>query len=524
MGNDTDPVTLVERCGDDEFWFRICSDGAASIVRCATKAECLRIPTSLGGRDVAELAPDSCGGLACTREIVCPSCLRRIGERAFSRCVQLRRIALNEGLEFIGDEAFCSCALMDGVSIPSSVTRIGSSFAGMDCRLFGRKRIDVRIAPENASIFADEFGAIYERSGEGVVLVDGMRIDCASYSVQEGTVAIGKSAFARNAALTHVVVPKGVRVIGDSAFRGCTHLKLVDIPDTIETIGEGAFSGTSLSSVSVPQRCTDLREGSLRTGPVFPGSAGNPYVTTIREIGIRAGNPAFCLRGEVLCRRIGKGGADGRLEAVFAPRIVGDADLADVAAVRGDAFAGTDIVDCLRLSENTRFPDGDVALPNGRCRRVVVDLADAGEGCARIDIDLPDGAEGKAVVAAMVASGRVDVRGMLAAYDAALDAPTQDPRRLRMMAARLASPLHLDSVVARRFSDAVEAALQELCSFFGAKSDWRAFDHLLDAGILNAANLARIVGGLSAREGLAAGYLLDAKRRRFGKACWDYGI
>ena len=509
----------------DEFWYDVREDGCACVVRCTSRSECLRIPETLGGCAVSELASESFCNLICVRQVVCPNSLRRIGERAFAGCVRLRDLGLNEGVETIGNGAFSLCGMLGEVCLPSTVKRVGSGFATSWNRIADPDRRSARIVSGSDDVIVDASGVVYERSRSGLVLVDGSRFSDDVLTVRSGTTAIGAGALAQNAAVSRVVLPDGLVGIGENAFRGCTRLVAVDIPETLEEIGPGAFSCASVRTLYLPKRCTRLCAESLATGPVFPGSDGQPYTSTLREIRVHPENPVYFMRGQVLCRRA-DGLAAGSAEAVLAPCEVDEADLSrEVASVLPGAFAGTVSVGCLRVSERVALPAEGPLLPHGRCGRLVIELAVPRDGRSAVDIDLPADASCARVLSAGTANGRIDVEGLLSAYDEALPSVSDAPGRLRLMAARLAAPVHLSERIAQSFAEAVRGALHAACDYFGARNDWRALDCLLDAGVLDESNISDVVGGLAARgRGLAAGYLLDAKRARFGKACFDYGI
>ena len=67
--------------------------------------------------------------------ITIPSSVKEIGNGAFSSCYDLSQVALNEGLEKIGDSAFNDTKITS-ITIPSSVKEIGNNaFAGFYSRL-----------------------------------------------------------------------------------------------------------------------------------------------------------------------------------------------------------------------------------------------------------------------------------------------------------------------------------------------------------------------------------------------------
>ena len=57
-------------------------------------------------------------------EIIIPPTVEAIKDRAFFGCSQLTSVKLGEGLEEIGEEAFCGCELLQRIVIPPAVRAI----------------------------------------------------------------------------------------------------------------------------------------------------------------------------------------------------------------------------------------------------------------------------------------------------------------------------------------------------------------------------------------------------------------
>lgn len=80
-------------------------------------------------------------------------------------------------------------------------------------------------------------------------------------SYQNGTYAIGESAFDSYRNLVEIYIPDNVTAIGKSAFLNCTSLRTVHINDTsnLTKIGETAFSGCSLlTGLIIPAKVTAI--------------------------------------------------------------------------------------------------------------------------------------------------------------------------------------------------------------------------------------------------------------------------
>ncbi|KAL7523291.1 hypothetical protein ACHAXR_000111, partial [Thalassiosira sp. AJA248-18] len=55
-----------------------------------------------------------------------------IGDFAFYECSNLREVVLNEGLQKIGQWAFCECKLMESIDFSSTVSEVGER-AFLEC-------------------------------------------------------------------------------------------------------------------------------------------------------------------------------------------------------------------------------------------------------------------------------------------------------------------------------------------------------------------------------------------------------
>jgi uncharacterized repeat protein (TIGR02543 family) len=149
--------------------------------------------------------------------VTIPSGVKDIKNFLFSGCQSLTSVTMS-GATSIGQQVFWNCPLLSSVTIPDSVTSIGS------------------LTFQNTAL--------------------------TSVTIPAGVTSIGSSAFARNTALTSVVIENNS--IGTYQFNGCTALTSVEIKGTITTISNSAFMNTGLTSVTLPASVTSVDANAFR--------------------------------------------------------------------------------------------------------------------------------------------------------------------------------------------------------------------------------------------------------------------
>ena len=135
------------------------------------------------------------------------------------------KLVLNEGISYIGREAFRGCGFAGSLTIPKSVTRLGRE-AFRDCQ-----NLTNVVIP--ASLTSIKYGAFAGCTG------------LTSVTIPEGVTAIEPFAFRNCSSLTGVVIPEGVTYIPEFAFDGCASLTSITIPESVTSVSYGAFNGCS---------------------------------------------------------------------------------------------------------------------------------------------------------------------------------------------------------------------------------------------------------------------------------------
>lgn len=229
-----------------------------------------------------------------SKELRLPDGLQTIGDRAFTRCMDLQTVSIPDSVTSIGRDAFSNChsltdvtlsaALttiaagtfydcnnLENITIPETVQSIGKqAFANSgltsvtlpnSCTELGDAAFspcpaltEIQVSADHPA-FCSADGVLFSKNHEALLLYP-----CAkgsSYSVPDGTRSIGRYAFSNCENLTNIVLPDGLTAVENSAFYNCKSLTDVVLPDSVSLLGDSAFyKCESLESVVLPQAIT----------------------------------------------------------------------------------------------------------------------------------------------------------------------------------------------------------------------------------------------------------------------------
>lgn len=83
--------------------------------------------------------------------VILPRTLKYIGDYVFRNCKKLRSVQLNDGLEIIGNRAFCACGALDKINLPSSLKEI------KECAFLHSKIKSFSYVPDGCIVAEDVF-------------------------------------------------------------------------------------------------------------------------------------------------------------------------------------------------------------------------------------------------------------------------------------------------------------------------------------------------------------------------------
>ena len=206
------------------------------------------IPATVTNKDIeyrviaiGSSAFSDCNGLT---SVTIPASVTSIGSSAFASS-DLTSVTIPESVTTIGKKAFSGCTSLTSITIPESVTTIGEeAFSNCD----GLTEFKGKFAVDNCCLIVND-----------TLKAFAPKCEVTEYVIPNGVRAIGKEAFSDCKGLTSVTIPESVQTIGDEAFQYCYGLTSVTIGEGVTTIGNYAFrSCTGLTSITIPESVTSI--------------------------------------------------------------------------------------------------------------------------------------------------------------------------------------------------------------------------------------------------------------------------
>ncbi|HIS40225.1 MAG TPA: leucine-rich repeat protein [Candidatus Aphodovivens avistercoris] len=460
-------------------------------------------------------------------EFTAPAALREIREKAFFNCSRLKRVTLNAGLRAVEANAFSGTSLEELV-LPVSVEEIGCPLAAGTGLVYAGPEATFRIEEGSEHLSLDGAGGLYERGPEGLAFVRLMDPAATRYAVRAGTVAIADEAFLGHAALAEMELPEGLRRIGARAFKACRKLSRINLPDALEEVGDEAFLDTALESVALPAGLARLGANALVTYGAHHSE--NPSLSAVE---VAPSNERFYLDGSLLLERKATGAARVLLCTGGAAEVEIPSEVDEIAPY---AFNGVRGIERLRLSDKIGTVGMRGLAVDGLVGCIEVDLQVPIAGHERFELRFPDtDRSAQQQMLALSVPNHVDVASLFEHYDSAIvNASSFDPEHVARLdlyeqsvrlVARLKDPMFLTPVNRSLCERVLTLNIGDVCAEAAKHDDRRLLDDLMDGGYVNEDNIGAMIERVGAvQDASMTGYLLEAKRLRFGREAFDFDL
>jgi len=190
------------------------------------------------------------------KSISFPKSIQSIGLSAFYWCFSLESVTIPDGVATIAENAFGYCYNLTSVSIPASVTLIGiEAFGGND----NLESIQVHANNKN---YLSVDGVLFDKNATSLIKYPANKSGVA-YVIPNTVKTIDVSAF-YNARLTSITIPNSVTEIKEKALRHCQNLETITIPNSVISLGEGAFANCiRLQSITIPGSVKEIGFGAF---------------------------------------------------------------------------------------------------------------------------------------------------------------------------------------------------------------------------------------------------------------------
>lgn len=196
----------------------------------------------------------------------------------------IKRVVIDNGVQSVGNYAFCGCTFLNKVEIASGVKAIGN-YAFNDCSQLCEITIPKSVTKMGFNVFSHcSRLATAGRVGSDCNIQFGWDTNIPSY------------AFYKAESLKKVEMPESIVSIGSYSFSYCTSLSEIDISKNIKTIKDCAFAGSGALDINVEK---DNPNYSSVNGVLF-----NKNQTEILAYAKDINNPSYTIPNYV--NKIGK--------------------------------------------------------------------------------------------------------------------------------------------------------------------------------------------------------------------------
>ena len=240
-------------------------------------------------------------------EVVIPDTITSIGARAFSLCVNLKKVSISaySELNTIGERAFFECDRLAEITLPNTLVSVGAqAFSG--CVDLVSLTFPVSLYQVGEGAFhcgwldaITENGIVYAGNVAYAFRYVSTEPTAQEITVKDGTTAIASYAFYGEEWISSITIPSSVTSIGALALNNTQRLQNVNVdgenavyssegnaliekstktllastlntivPGSVEVIGEEAYAYSNLASVTLPDSIKSIGKGAFKQSKI----------------------------------------------------------------------------------------------------------------------------------------------------------------------------------------------------------------------------------------------------------------
>ena len=121
------PITQAKANTFWDFEYELLNSNTIEITKYTGSDKIVKIPESIGGKDVCYIGWNSFKSCSTVEEVIIPNTVTAIGKWAFSYCDSLKKVTLSENINSISEYAFSACPNLTEITFPSSLNSIGKN-------------------------------------------------------------------------------------------------------------------------------------------------------------------------------------------------------------------------------------------------------------------------------------------------------------------------------------------------------------------------------------------------------------
>jgi len=180
-------------------------------------------------------------------KVIVKNGITRVGDYAFSGCVNVEEISIADTVKEIGHHGFYYCEKVENIQLPETLEFLGY-YAFHDTKWYNNQ-------PEGI-VYLDSFLYYYKWFGnphepQKIIVPEGIKgIVNGAFNEYKGEFEIvfpstleriGVNAFLECENISSVIFSEGLKEIGRNAFFGCSNMKVNGFPHSLTYIGQQAF-------------------------------------------------------------------------------------------------------------------------------------------------------------------------------------------------------------------------------------------------------------------------------------------